>query len=142
MSLIRMAVAGIALCAGASVASAQGGPPPGQAPQDGPQGEMRKMGRGGMQAKLFEGITLTADQQQKIDNIRASYRAQREKLTPNGAGGPPDDAARTKMKEAMEKQQAELRAVLTAEQQVIFDKNAAELKQRREQKKSPAKSTN
>jgi len=137
MSLIRMAVAGIALCASASVASAQGGTAPGQAPQ----GEMRGQGRGG-QSMLFEGITLTDEQQKKIDDIRASYRAERQKMMPNGAGGPPDDAARAKMKEAMNKQQAEIRAVLTTEQQVIFDKNAAELKLRRGQKKGPAKSTN
>ena len=132
MSLIRLAVAGLALCAGASVASAQGG-----TPDQTPQGESRGKSRGGMQAKLFEGITLTDAQQQKISAIRVSYREDWIKIE----GKPmPDQATRAKRKEAMAKQQAELRAVLTTEQQVIFDKNAAQLKSRRD-KRTPAART-
>lgn len=129
MSWIRIAVAGLALCASASVASAQGGTPG--------QGGMRGQGRG-MRSMLFEGITLTALQQQKVDSIRASYRAEREKMMPGGmGGGPPDDAMRAKMSEMMDKQNAQFRALLNHGQQEVFDKNAAEMKKRREQMRPP-----
>jgi Spy/CpxP family protein refolding chaperone len=52
-------------------------------------------------------------------------------------GGPPDAGMRAKMDDLRTKQQAEIRAVLTAEQQVVFDKNAAEAKKRREQMQRP-----
>jgi hypothetical protein len=81
-------------------------------------------------AAMFEGITLTADQQVKVDSIQAKYRAERQKLMPNGmAGGPPDDATRAKMMEMMDKQSAEIRAALTADQQKIFDANVEKRKQ-------------
>ena len=124
MSWIRTAVAGFALCASASVATAQG------TPGAGSQGADRGMRGGRGQAMLFEGITLTASQEQKVDSIRAAYRAERQKSSPNGSGRP-DAAARTKMKEAMDKQNAEIRALLTPEQQKVFDANIATMKERR-----------
>ena len=131
MSWIRFAVAGIALCAGASVAGAQGGPPAGAPPQ-GQQGGQGRGGRG-MQA-LFEGITLTADQQTKVDEINTKYRAQMQELMPNGMqGGPPDDATRTKMEGIREHQAADIRALLTDDEKKIFDANVATQKKRREE---------
>ena len=127
MSWMKMAVAGIALCAGASVASAQGTPPAGAPPMGGPQGGQRG-GRG--MAMLFEGITLTEAQQAQVDSISAKYRAERQKMMPNGmGGGPPDESMRAKMTEMMEKQNVELRAVLTADQQKTFDANVEKRKQ-------------
>jgi Spy/CpxP family protein refolding chaperone len=144
MSWIRMATAAVAFCAVASVASAQGtgGPPPG-APDKGPG-----MGRGGMSQMLFNGIDLTDAQKAEIDKIREKYRAEMKALRPEGgpgsagapgAGGPPQmtPEARAKFDEIRNKQNAELRAVLTTAQQAIFDKNLAELKARREQRKPP-----
>ena len=131
MSWMRFAVAGLALCAAASVSEAQGAPG-GTPPQAGQPGMRGQGGRG--QAMLFQGITLTAIQEQKVDSIRASYRAQREKLMPNGmGGGPPDPAAREKMTAMMDKQNSDLRAVLDQTQQKVFDKNVDEMKKRREQ---------
>jgi Spy/CpxP family protein refolding chaperone len=128
MSWIRLAVAGIALCAGASVASAQGAPP-----QGGPQGGGPGMRGGRGMAMLFEGITLTDAQQKSVQDIGAKYREQMMALMPNGmGGGPPDDATRAKMTDLRTKQQAEIRALLTSEQQTVFDKNVAEAKKRRE----------
>ena len=101
MSWIRLAVAGVALCAGASVASAQGAPPAGGPPPGGPQGGPGMRGGRGM-AMLFEGITLTDAQQTKVDSISAKYRAERQKMMPNGiGGGPPDESMRAKMTEMM-----------------------------------------
>jgi Spy/CpxP family protein refolding chaperone len=134
MSWIKLAVAGIALCTSASVASAQGAPaasPTYGGQQGGPQGGP---GRGrGMQA-LFEGITLTDAQQKQVQDLSEKYRGQMRALMPNGMqGGPPDDATRTKMEDLRSKQTAEIRAILTADQQTIFDKNVVEAKKRREE---------
>ena len=133
MSWMKMAVAGIALCAVASVAGAQGTPPAGAPPMGGPQGGPQGGQRGGRgMAMLFEGITLTEAQQAQVDSISAKYRAERQKMMPNGmGGGPPDESMRAKMTEMMEKQNVELRAVLTADQQKIFDANVEKRKQTR-----------
>jgi Spy/CpxP family protein refolding chaperone len=134
MSWIKLAVAGVALCAGASVASAQGAPAgePQAGPQAGPQGQ-RGGGRG-MQL-LFEGMTLTDAQQSKLDSITAKYRAERQKLMPDGRqGGPPDDAMRDKMRAMMDKQTAEIRTILTADQQKLFDANVEKRKQAMQQR--------
>ena len=135
MSWIKMAVAGIALCAGASVASAQG-TPPANAPQGAPQGQAgpREGGRGRGMQMLFEGITLTEAQQKQVQEVSEKYRGQMRELMPNGfQGGPPDDATRAKMDALRTKQNADIRAILTADQQTIFDKNVADAKKRREQ---------
>ena len=137
MSWIRFAVAGIALCAGASVAGAQGGgPPAGAPPMGGPQGQQGGPGgRGGrgMQA-LFEGITLNADQQTKVDEIRTKYRAQMQELMPNGMqGGPPDEATRKQMDEIQEHQAHDVRELLNDDQRKVFDVNVAAAKKRREE---------
>jgi Spy/CpxP family protein refolding chaperone len=132
MSWMRFAVAGIALCAGASVASAQAGPPAGGPPM-GQQGGQGRGGRG-MQA-LFEGITLTADQQTKVDEINAKYRTQMQALMPNGMqGGPPDEATRKKMDEMREHQSHDIRELLTEDQRKVFDVNVATQKKAREER--------
>ena len=126
MSWIRYAVAGFALCAGASVASAQGGPPMG--------GQQGQGGGRGMQAMLFEGITLTAGEQTKIDEIRAKYRPQMQALRPAaGQAGPPDESTRKKMDELQEHQTHDIREILNDDQRKIFDVNAAAMKKRREE---------
>jgi Spy/CpxP family protein refolding chaperone len=132
MSWIKFAVAGIALCAGASVASAQGGPPAG-APPMGQQGGQGRGGRG-MQA-LLEGVTLTADQQTKVDEINTKYRAQQQALMPNGMqGGPPDEGMRKKMDEIREHQTHDIHELLTEEQRKVFDANVATQKKLREER--------
>ena len=137
MSWINYAVAGIALCAGAAVASAQGGPPAGAPPMGGMQGQQGGPGGGrgrGLQAMLFEGITLSDAQQTKVGEIRARYRTQMQALMPNGMqGGPPDKGMRDKMEDIREKQARELRAILSDDQQKLFDVNAAAMKKRREE---------
>jgi Spy/CpxP family protein refolding chaperone len=83
---------------------------------------------------LFEGITLTDAQQKQVQDISAKYRAEMQQAMPNGmGGGPPDPAARAKMDEIRTKQYAEIRGILTGDQQTAFDKNIADMKKRREQ---------
>jgi hypothetical protein len=114
MKGIRMAVLGAALVFGVTtVASAQGG------------GGQRGGGRGGI-ARLMTDITVSADIQTKIDTIAAKYQAQtRELMTAAGGAGGMDDATRAKMMELNTKRNAEIRALLTAEQAAQFDKNVA-----------------
>jgi len=116
MKGIRMAVLGAALVFGVTtVASAQGG------------GQARGGGRGNQVARLMTDITVSADIQAKIDTIAAKYQAQqREMMTAmQASGGTPDDATRAKMTEMTTKRNAEIRALLTAEQAAQFDKNVA-----------------
>lgn len=116
MKVIRiLAVAAIALTA--TTAMAQGGPP------GGGQG-----GRPNQMARLMEGITLTADQQAKVDSISAASRAELMKMREEmQAGGPPSDDMRAKMTAINTKRNDAIKAVLTAEQKVIFEKNLANM---------------
>ena len=119
MKVIRIATLAFALCAGTtSVAAAQG--------QQG-QGEMRRGDRAGW---LLKDITLTDAQKDQIKVIREKYVPKQLELRKawQATGGPPDDATRAKMMELQTQQSTEIRAVLTAEQQVQFDKNLAEMK--------------
>lgn len=122
MKAISIAALAIALCAGTtSVARAQG--------QAEPQGQGQSRGMGGM---LLKDITLTDAQKAQIKIIREKYVPQQLELrkAAQATGGPPDDATRAKMMDLNAKQSAEIRAILTADQQVTFDKNAAEMKAR------------
>ncbi|HEX2854454.1 MAG TPA: hypothetical protein VHO24_14550 [Opitutaceae bacterium] len=103
-------------------------PPPGEGAPRGGGGGGGGGQRGGGRftpeqqvARLEEAIgKLTDDQKTKIT---ALYAAQREKnrAAMEGQSGPPDDAARAKMDEVRKAQRAELRALLTPEQQTKFD---------------------
>ena len=124
MKVIRIATLAFALCAGmTSVAAAQGQP----APKEG-QGEMRR--GGGMGGMLLKDITLTDAQKDQIKIIREKYVPRQLELRKavQATGGPPDDATRAKMMELQSQQSAEIRAILTADQQAQFDKNLADMK--------------
>ena len=118
MKGIRMAVLGAALVFGiTATAEAQGG---------------ARGGRGGI-GRLMTAITVSADVQAKIDSVVAKYQVQqRELMAPvAGAAGDPGlmmnipGETRAKMMELNTKRNAEIRALLTPEQQVVFDRNVA-----------------
>jgi Spy/CpxP family protein refolding chaperone len=88
-------------------------------------------GAGRMDQALLRGVTLSPDQQQRVDSIRTRYRAQMDQMRQQQSGD--RDAARTQMRATMEKQQAEIRAVLTPDQQTQFDQNVAEMRNRMQQ---------
>jgi Spy/CpxP family protein refolding chaperone len=127
MKAIRIATLAAALCVGmTSVAAAQGAPPQGQG-----QGEMRR--GGGMGGMLLKDITLTDAQKDQVKTIREKYMPQLMEIRKaSQATGAPDEASRTKMMDLQNKQAAEIRAILTADQQATFDKNLAEMKSRME----------
>jgi Spy/CpxP family protein refolding chaperone len=130
MKAIRIATLAAALCVGmTSVAAAQGVPPQGQ-------GEMRR--GGGMGGMLLKDITLTDAQKSQIKTIREKYMPQQMELrkAAQATGGPPDEATRAKMMDLQNKQAAEIRAILTADQQATFDKNLAEMKSRTDSRRN------
>lgn len=124
MKAIRIATLAIALCAGiTSVAAAQGQPEQKQG-----QGEMRR--GGGMGGMLLKDITLTEAQKEQIKTIRENYVPKQLALRKavQATGSPPDEATKAKMTELQNQQSAEIRAILTADQQAIFDRNMVEMK--------------
>ena len=134
MKVIRIATLAAALCAGiTSVAAAQGTEPPQQGQG---QGEMRR--GGGMGGLLLKDITLTDAQKAQVKVIREKYAPLQLELRKSvqATGSPADEATRTKMMDLQSKQAAEIRAVLTADQQATFDKNLAEMKSRMESRRN------
>ena len=124
MKAIRIAMLAAAFCVGmTTVAVAQGTEPQGQ-------GEMRRGDR--MGGTLLKDITLTDAQKTQVKTIREKYLPQQLELrkSAQAVGGPPDEATRTKMMDLQTKQAAEIRAILTADQQTVFDKNLAEIREK------------
>jgi Spy/CpxP family protein refolding chaperone len=127
MKVIRIATLAVAFCAGiTSVAAAQGQPEPQG------QGEMRR--GGGMGGMLLKDITLTDAQKDQIKTIREKYMPQQMELRKSvqATGGPPDEATMKRMMDLQEKQAADIRAILTADQQKVFDANLKEMRDRME----------
>jgi Spy/CpxP family protein refolding chaperone len=118
--LYSAVVSAAALVVAASTTLAQN-PPPGPGP-----------GRPGFSERrmemLLKDITLTPEQQAKIDSIRTRYQGQMPAFAP---GTPPDSATRQKMRELFRRHNEEIRAVLTADQQKVWDRNVAEMQARR-----------
>ena len=124
MKAIRIAALGVALLAGsAAVAGAQAGT---QAPAQ--QGG----GRGGFNRSM-NGIELTDAQKAKVAEIQAKYQPEMQAIRESMQGGGDRAEAFKKMQALNDKRNPEIRAVLTPEQQAIFDKNLAEQKARMEQ---------
>ena len=131
MKVIRIATLAFALCAGmTSVAAAQGQPEKQQG-----QGEMRR--GGGMGGMLLKDITLTDAQKDQVKTIREKYVPMQLELRKavQATGGPPDEATRAKMMELQSQQAAEIRTVLTPDQQKTFDHNLHELKEKMDEQR-------
>ena len=127
MKAVRIAAFGVALVVGsAAVASAQGAGAPA------PQQQGGGMGRGGRGNPIPSDITLSEIQKAQLDTIQKKYQPELTKIREEmQAGG---DRAELMKKSApiREKMSAEIRAILTADQQVIFDKFQADMKARME----------
>jgi Spy/CpxP family protein refolding chaperone len=103
--------------AAAPAVAQQPGPPPG-----GPGGMA-----GRRMAALLNGITLTAQQQARVDSITALIRSQMPAFTP---GQMPDENAMQQRRVLSARQDSLVRAVLTPEQQAIWDRNVQTMPQR------------
>jgi Spy/CpxP family protein refolding chaperone len=109
----RLALLAAALVAATASSALAQNPPPGG--PGGPGGFAQRR----MQT-LLNGITLTPAQQARFDTIQAAYRTQMPAFTPGEA---PDPAAMQQRRGLMARQDSSLRAVLTPEQQQVWDRN-------------------
>ncbi|HEX7979209.1 MAG TPA: Spy/CpxP family protein refolding chaperone [Gemmatimonadaceae bacterium] len=105
-----------------------------------------RRGRGGPDGMLLKGITLSADQKQKLADLRTRDRQEWEKSHPRGPNGQngadarprrePGDttgfgARRAEMEKRFDARIAEVRNILTSDQRTQFDKNVADMKAHR-----------
>ena len=119
MKAIRvMALGALLLVAGALTAHAQGG---------------ALQGQGRRSDRLLENMMLTDAQKSRIEGIMRKYQPEVQAIQESAASGADRNEARNRFVALRDKMQPEIRAVLTPDQQSIFDKNAAELKARMEQ---------
>jgi len=123
MKGIRTIALGLALLAGATAVA--------QAQDPQAQGGQRRVGMG--VAPLLEGITLTAEQQTKVDSIQKAFQPKSQALREEMQAG----GDRAQLMQKMQTLNGELRtavkALLTAEQQATFDKNVEAMEARRRQ---------
>lgn len=96
-----------------------------------PQPQGQRQGGGRQMAMLLQGITLSADQQAKVDSISAKYGQQRRALMQDESLD--QDTRRSKGRELMGKQREEIKTVLTDDQKKVFDKNVEEMQARMQQ---------
>jgi len=142
MKRIRIATLGVALMAVASVAGAQ-------APQSSDTGKARARAEdhrgargerraGGPMRGLLRGIDLSDAQKTQIRQISEKYRTEFQSLRGDRAQGQerqrPDSAKMQQMRSLMDRQQADIRAVLSADQRKTFDQNLAQMKQRMQER--------
>lgn len=114
---ISLAITAVVLAITAPAVQAQGGPPGG-----GPRG-----GGGRQMEMLLKDITLDAAQKTKLEAIQEKYQKEMPAMT---RGERPSPETMGKRRELMTKQQDEIRTILTADQQKVYDKNLAEVRER------------
>ena len=105
-------------------------------------GQMNRMGPPQSGQGLLQGITLSADQQKKVDSIFKANEPMREQMRAQmqSANGP-DSTMRAHMMAMRDQQLKAYRGVLTADQQKVFDKNVAEMRERMRGMGAPAGGT-
>ena len=121
MKAIRVvALSALLLVVGAVAAHAQAG-----ATQQGQAGRRP--------SPLLDNMMLTDAQKAKIEGIYRKYQPEMQAIAESMNGGGDRADAFRKRVSLLEKMQPEVRAVLTADQQPVFDKNVAEMRARMEQ---------
>jgi Spy/CpxP family protein refolding chaperone len=96
-----------------------------------PQPQGRGQGRPNQMAMLMQGITLTADQQTKVDSIGKKYDAERAAIRADQ--NLDQDARRAKSRELTTKQLDEVKVLLTDDQKKVLEKNQADMQARMQQ---------
>lgn len=126
MKSLRIAALGVAILA--STTTVAGAQAPSALQQ---QGGQAGSGRGGV-GRTLTGIELTDAQKAKIVEITAKYQPEMQALRDAMQSGD-RDAGMQKMQALRSKMSPEVRAILTADQQAVYDKNIAEQKARMDQ---------
>lgn len=93
------------------------------------QGQRR--GGGDPSAMLLQGITLSADQQTKVDSLGKKMMTEMQVLRADSTVDM--DTRRAKSREMRNKQFEAIKTVLTDEQKKVFDKNLADMQARMQQ---------
>jgi Spy/CpxP family protein refolding chaperone len=129
MKATRIAALSVAILAGSgAVASAQSGAPPRQEAGQ-PGGRRPNMS--------LNGIELTDAQKAKLEQIQKKYQPEMTSIRDGMQNGGDRTEAMKNLMALRDKSRAEIRAILTPEQQAVFDKNDAEMKARMEQMRRP-----
>ena len=90
----------------------------------------RRGGGGNRMTALLQGITLTAEQQAKVDTIAQKANAAMQAVRADTTLG---EGRRAKIMELMNKQTEDVKCLLTEEQKKVFDKNVADMQARIQQ---------
>jgi Spy/CpxP family protein refolding chaperone len=98
----------------------------------GAQGAMQQGGQARRNMQL-DGIELTDAQKSKLEEIQKKYQPEMMALRTEFQNGGDRAELMKKGVALRERSSAEIRAILTADQQVVFDKHTAEMKARMEQ---------
>jgi len=144
MKLVRIIALGAALAVSTTVAGAQSADsarkPAAGAKAQGERGKgMARRGGDRAMRAMFRDVSLTDVQKQQVEAIVERYQPQRQALAKQvrdrrDSGQRPDSAflagVRTQREQLQERQVAEIRALLTADQRTKFDANVAQLKDR------------
>jgi Spy/CpxP family protein refolding chaperone len=130
---LRTMALGAALLAGfASVGAAQTPQGPDSARQRSVQIDGKQRG-GRFGRALFRGIDLTDQQRQQVRTIREKYRPQYQELRKSagveGRRQRPDSATMVRLRTLSERERTEIRALLTPQQQTVFDQNIARMRE-------------
>jgi Spy/CpxP family protein refolding chaperone len=116
MRKLQLAFAALLLVVTTTTASAQEG---------------QRRGGGNRMAALLQGITLTAEQQAKVDTLGQKVMADMMAVRADSTLAP--DAKRAKSNELFAKQIEEIKCLLTDEQKKVLDKNFADMQARMQQ---------
>jgi Spy/CpxP family protein refolding chaperone len=96
-----------------------------------PQPQGRGQGRPNPMVMVMQGITLSADQQTKVDSIGKKYDAERAAIRADQ--NLDQDARRAKSRELTTKQIDEVKVLLTDDQKKVLEKNQADMQARMQQ---------
>jgi Spy/CpxP family protein refolding chaperone len=134
ISRLRHFTLGALLCAAATVtacAHSQQSPPADSASPNGQgsrQGSRMRHGGGSHGDRMFEGMNLTTDQRAQIKLVRDRYRLKADSLRAGGADR--DSTTRSAIHSMMQQEMAEIRNLLTPDQQKQFDDKMAKMRNR------------
>lgn len=92
----------------------------------------------GARHPMMNGITLSADQQTRIDAVERKYGQEIAALHAEARNGGDMQAVGEKMRDVRKHEFEEIKTVLTVDQRSIFDKNVEDMRARMPKPRSPS----